>query len=1424
MQILIMFQWVVISIAVIPNLILGLKRGALKSVYFFVINIMLAFFILAIISDLSLYSLFKPEEIIKTINETNLLDSLEFDFSSIDYLVTLGDIFYKLIVFFTLFFIIRWLINYVFFGLIWEFKFKQKEKAKKRYKSIRNRLTGGFLGAIKGFILAIIFLSPFMSLFSSINNLNLEAELTYQNYSYENLKTNSGFQKYYDQIFDYAFVTEFQSGRSLNLREEFKIFFECLTILRNEGYLDSNFEFSDSIDLKIDDIHDILIKLKNSNLVLSLLEISSQMLIDGFFDEIINIEMGTFLTDDAKQYISNLDWEKELILYTSILENTEGFETFQNINDVIENFVVDGEISDENISFFSNILIKFFETEIFNFSGHFIDSYLNYETDQSEIFNILKEIFEDEEVDFKISNEIESFISLIHQVNEFTSISELMSLINEFDLQKFYEIGYDFGSLSEQNFNDLVINIKNLQMIDFLDKELLDALIDEYQIANVIIPESFDIDKEIDFTFNLLRVVSKYLYQNSTVPVMNAEEFDFLELIVSNDFSSAILQDGIYDSDLIVPYFSKTLELSNDSIINGINLLPEELYQIENNDDFWINEYNATIRMLIAVLQDVTEDKELSYNNLSNMFNLEFDTILSVSETLSDNELFDSKIIHNIFSKFLSSDEFNSMIFEFIPAEMSEYFTDLSFNPSESLMDNDDVLGTIFSKDNLVDFLDAISVISIEEDKEIDIINLVTGMIDRFSNENSSKDDLERFLNSKYLSRLISRILTADGIINLISENSFNASIFLDKLPDNSKSEVEGITYLNSNEIRRLIVSLKALNISDLKNISFDLDTISNYSNDQIMLILESDYFYNLVSLIFLNQSLFSIPNIVIHEEGEYSNYINKEEIVAIVQSLSVLNQKEDIESLTLYDVKQVLSKGSITILKLISDTVDNLTTVPIEAKDNQGTIKIEEIIQLLDFVIYMNNGNENSSLSSINISSISASVDLLTEYINNYDSRLIEYLINKTILDAIEVPGSVINTVDYSYNYIIESELIKLISSLNILGVESIENSFSVDAISIGDLGNVIQEDSVIINKLISDTVDNLTTVPIEAKDNQGTIKIEEIIQLLDFVIYMNNGNENSSLSSINISSISASVDLLTEYINNYDSRLIEYLINKTILDAIEVPGSVINTVDYSYNYIIESELIKLISSLNILGVESIENSFSVDAISIGDLGNVIQEDSVIINSYISSLIKDSIEVPIGSIDNENIIFKSELLNVYQIILIIKDNNMNLVLSDAINDINSNSIDSVKMKNILDLNSLIGYRIVSKGIIETNLASSEHFANAGDFNYEESSLDKNIKISEMYNIADALYILDISNLSEIASLDYESLNALTDEEVDIILDVSGTNTFMYYVISDQVVTDELIFAYNLFNNPDIQKTNGRLSKQDLKTLILSFE
>ena len=74
MQILIMFQWVVISIAVIPNLILGLKRGALKSVYFFVINIMLAFFILAIISDLSLYSLFKPEEIIKTINETNLLD------------------------------------------------------------------------------------------------------------------------------------------------------------------------------------------------------------------------------------------------------------------------------------------------------------------------------------------------------------------------------------------------------------------------------------------------------------------------------------------------------------------------------------------------------------------------------------------------------------------------------------------------------------------------------------------------------------------------------------------------------------------------------------------------------------------------------------------------------------------------------------------------------------------------------------------------------------------------------------------------------------------------------------------------------------------------------------------------------------------------------------------------------------------------------------------------------------------------------------------------------------------------------------------------------------------------------------------------------------------------------------------------------
>lgn len=372
-----LFQWGVIILFVLLHFALGYFRGAAKSGYFTLVNIILSFIILWIVSGVSVANSLPQADLIAQI-EANLSGSVSAELLAyltrtevITLLYGLVDVFVRIVTFLVLYTVVRWFISFVGFGLLYKYvleKHVQKvfkvesvtfttEKDKenndaetikdpvihaKVIKKSTDRLIGGAFGAVRGFITAIFLLLPLVVLASTTNNLNFEdgGDVFGEDDIYEliePLQVTPVFAGLQNGLFDWAFETELTETQNFNLRDELNNVTAIVQRAYEAGYLSEDFDINTLGSDDVEAVQDILGLVGDSGVLIAFLEVGSDLAADGLLEELIGLELSNgAATQAALAELADIDWKLELAALGIIFEKLTAVGTIEEITALSE--------------------------------------------------------------------------------------------------------------------------------------------------------------------------------------------------------------------------------------------------------------------------------------------------------------------------------------------------------------------------------------------------------------------------------------------------------------------------------------------------------------------------------------------------------------------------------------------------------------------------------------------------------------------------------------------------------------------------------------------------------------------------------------------------------------------------------------------------------------------------------------------------------------------------------------------------------------------------------------------------------------------------------------------------------------------------------------------------------------------------------
>jgi hypothetical protein len=122
-------------------------------------------------------------------------------------------------------------------------------------------------------------------------------------------------------------------------------------------------------------------------------------------------------------------------------------------------------------------------------------------------------------------------------------------------------------------------------------------------------------------------------------------------------------------------------------------------------------------------------------------------------------------------------------------------------------------------------------------------------------------------------------------------------------------------------------------------------------------------------------------------------------------------------------------------------------------------------------------------------------------------------------------------------------------------------------------------------------------------------------------------------------------------------------------------------------------------------------------------------------------------------------------------------------------------------LEDLILLNKLIVYRMISLGIQDANIDNEDAYAEDPDFNYDPDlpvvPVYVDIEIAEMNHIVASMNILGITSVADVATqITVAKLKALTPAEVEVLVEAGsdGPNTIIYYIISETVDPDNDLY------------------------------
>jgi hypothetical protein len=904
-------------------------------------------------------------------------------------------------------------------------------------------------------------------------------------------------------------------------------------------------------------------------------------------------------------------------------------------------------------------------------------------------------------------------------------------------------------------------------------------------LANELLSTGFDGERHIDVIFNSKLLVA------------------ILDKVLNFEYNS-------YNLDEIAISFVNT-KLATIAALDGVVLTADILdFDLRVYDDQNVIKKDEFIQMLEAVTY-MDFDQPIGINTFYQM---------TVDGTF--HELFDSKIIHSLISNILTNQA--AQDFGVNKANSAQSIVVLSNDilaVDPELMDGD-----LFKVSELENILVALHTLGLTDSAGFSSIgiptftNLLGSNIDPITGE----DDFDRVFSANYIYVLLDRILKLDSLGDYVGSllgDSLGISITsFDTTPSDAMLADDSVQYeaieenrIPKDEFRAMINSLNILGDLGAIGLNTFTDMIDpNQATDDFTIFIDSDYIYTIIARLFDNDAFGDYVGDML--AGAFGDDPITLDMSTPEDALGLTGVEEDL--MTRYELRQLMV--SFDMLGF----------------DGSSDISVETILNMIDQNIDPVSGEDDFSrfIESIYIQ------DKVSQLL--LSQQVIELIANSRF-DYVDfvMPANSLVTVGTS-DRMIKQEIYDLFYGLKLVGLTDFDN---VD-ISLDSITSLTEpeQDQLLSSSYLYVTLDLMLkseatlTVPSDALEIAGNfdgmIKKTEIKDLLSaFSILGDSDPANIDVDTVTIADLEDMLDLESNIIDQLVSDAIEDNLTTIPITAYNLAGTRIS----------RDELYKMIETLLVLAGGDDQQTLSslmpidTDTITTAMLQDIHDIDSRIVDRITSEAIIDS-GISIHSLAYDPL---SEDDGAGQKLDIKRSELADLIEALDILDIdinNAGAIDQSKFTPtnvglLLDLESVIVYRLISEGIIDQGLETDESLAQDGiDDNYDPLAIGSDIKVSEMEALVEAMNVLGISNLTDPIDVTTVSVAQLEQTHwLGLGIDPSGDvyqSRIIHRLISDAVddnitVPDDAYMTIDLLDvkADEISALIEALSEMGLTTL-----
>ncbi|QWB96436.1 hypothetical protein KHQ89_03120 [Mycoplasmatota bacterium] len=399
------------------------------------------------------------------------------------------------------------------------------------------------------------------------------------------------------------------------------------------------------------------------------------------------------------------------------------------------------------------------------------------------------------------------------------------------------------------------------------------------------------------------------------------------------------------------------------------------------------------------------------------------------------------------------------------------------------------------------------------------------------------------------------------------------------------------------------------------------------------------------------------------------------------------------------------------------------------------------------------------------------------------------------------------------------EDEMYALVAEVTKMGITDLSGTFSASNITVTELQNVHylglgtdpvsdDYDSYIIHHMLSDGIkDALTDRPSTIYMANNDITADEIQGVIDAVAILNS-NPNASLATMSFANGGLTPTKI-ESLLDLESLLVDRQISAGIISAgLAVSEAYAEVGDFNYDSLAinedlkEDEMYALVEAMNIMGLTDLDAAFAPDSITINNLQSLHYVglgtdpgtdtyESYMVHNMISDSVDSTLDVPSDGYMASGYMLASEIQGVIDALYAISGDPATDTLLDIM-PVAASTFSPSLIEDLLDIGALTVYRLVADGIISSSVATLESEAEVGDANYDSLAIGDDLKLDEMYGLAEAMEILGVTDVTQVANINSAAVLGLTDAEVDTILD--NSNTITYFIIDDVIDPDDLFF------------------------------